>query len=181
MTRFGFVMLTYATTVGVTLSAFVHLPKKLIWNASASVPIGLYEIASADRLAVSDLVAIRAPEPLGRFLADRGYLPLGVPLMKRILALPGQQVCRAGHTVTVDGIAEGEALARDSQGQSLPVWQGCCVIAEGEVFVMNRSVRDSLDGRYFGPVSASLIIGRAIPLWTNDANVGRSASSMSTP
>jgi len=34
-----------------------------------------------------------------------------------------------------------------------PSWQGCRVIAVGEIFLMNGQVRDSLDGRYFGPVS----------------------------
>ena len=38
---------------------------------------------------------------------------------------------------------------------------------------MNRQVRDSLDGRYFGPLPATAIIGRAIPLWTDEAGDGR--------
>jgi type IV secretory pathway protease TraF len=47
------------------------------------------------------------------------------------------------------------------------------VIADGEIFLMNGQVRDSLDGRYFGPIPASSVIGRAIPLWTDEEGDGR--------
>ncbi|MBV8103395.1 MAG: S26 family signal peptidase [Hyphomicrobiales bacterium] len=40
------------------------------------------------------------------------------------------------------------------------------VIAADEVFLMNAAA-DSLDGRYFGPLPAASIIGRAAPLWTH--------------
>ena len=65
-----------------------------IWNASKSVPIGLYRLQPAGRLAVTELVAVQPPEPLATFLDLNGYLPLGVPMLKRVLALPGQTVCR---------------------------------------------------------------------------------------
>jgi conjugative transfer signal peptidase TraF len=140
----------------------------LIWNASASVPVGLYAIHPAGTLFVTELVAVRPPEPLASFLAGRRYLPTGVPLLKRILALPGQRVCRSDLTITVDGIAMGDALDRDSRGRRLPVWQGCHVVAAGEMFLMNWQSKDSLDGRYFGFLSVSTIVGRADPLWTRE-------------
>jgi conjugative transfer signal peptidase TraF len=173
MTRFGYVTLTCLMTLAVAASALIETPKKLIWNASASAPIGLYSIEPVDRLEVTDLVAVDAPEPLARFLAERGYLPSGVPLMKRIAGLPGQRVCRLGSAITVDGIAMGNALERDRRGRDLPVWQGCQRIAGGEVFLMNWEVQDSLDGRYFGPLPAISIIGRAVPLWTDEDGAGR--------
>jgi len=168
MTRFGYVMATYFATMGVAIAAFVPTPIKVIWNVSASAPIGLYTIEPADRLEVPELVAIAPPEPLSRFMRERGYVGRGVPLLKRVLGLPGQEVCRVGRTVIVDGIEMGEALERDSLGRDLPVWQGCRVIANGELFLMNWEVRDSLDGRYFGPIPASSVIGRALPLWTDE-------------
>lgn len=173
MSRFGYAMLTCLMTMGVAASAFIETPKKLIWNASASAPIGLYSIEPADRLEVTDLVAVDAPEPLAHFLAERGYLPPGVPLMKRIAGLPGQRVCRLRSAITVDGIAMGIALERDRRGRDLPVWHGCQRIADGEVFLMNWEVQDSLDGRYFGPLPMNSIIGRAVPLWTDEDGSGR--------
>jgi len=140
-------------------------PPWLVWNASASVPIGLYAVATITDVQAGDLVVVRPPEPLARFLADGGYLPLGAPLLKHVAALAGQSVCRVGLTITVDDVAVGAARDRDSRGRSLPVWQACRVIGQGEVFLMNRQSADSLDGRYFGPLPAASIVGRAIPLW----------------
>lgn len=164
MTRFGSVMVTCFASLGVGLSALFHPAPKLIWNASSSVPVGLYAVRPTGALYVAELVVVTPPEPLASFLAARGYLPKGVPLLKHILALPEQTVCRSGRTVTIDGSAVGQALARDRRGRSLPDWQGCRVIASGEVFLMNRRPEDSLDGRYFGPLPATAIIGRANPL-----------------
>jgi conjugative transfer signal peptidase TraF len=173
MNRFGYVMTTYLAVLTIGGLSFVHVAPKLIWNASASVPIGLYTIRPARHLDVTDLVAIDAPEPLASFLAERGYLPHDVALMKRIVALPGQQVCRVGNVITVDGNEMGDTLERDRLGRALPVWQGCRRIADGQVFLMNWQVRDSMDGRYFGPVPTSAIIGRATPLWTDEDGNGR--------
>jgi conjugative transfer signal peptidase TraF len=139
-----------------------------IWNASNSVPIGLYRVQPATRLAVTELVAVQPPDLLAAFLDLNGYLPIGVPMLKRVLALPGQTVCRNGLTITVDGIEIGDAQERDGRGRPLPVWHGCRVIADDDVFVMNWQSADSLDGRYFGPLPASAVVGRAAPVWTEE-------------
>jgi conjugative transfer signal peptidase TraF len=139
---------------------------RLLWNASESVPVGLYSVEAGDQLAVTNLVVAMPPNSLATFLAERGYLPLGVPLIKRILALRGQSVCRNELVISVDGIAMGMALAHDRQGRPLPVWQGCRVMAHDEVFLMNWDEPASFDGRYFGPIPLRSIIGRAKPLWT---------------
>ncbi len=158
----------FVMAVGVAFMTFTMTARpmpRLLWNASASVPIGLYGIEPPGKPAVTNLVVAAAPEPT--FFAERGYLPLGVPLIKRILALPGQSVCRNGLLITVDGKAVGTALAQDSLGRELPVWQGCRLIARDEVFLMNRDEAASLDGRYFGPIPVTAIVGRALPLWTS--------------
>jgi conjugative transfer signal peptidase TraF len=173
MSRFGYVMTTCCAAMGVAISAAVPTPLKLVWNVSASTPIGLYTLSPAERLEVTDLVAVAAPEPLATVLAERGYLPRSVPLMKRVAGVTGQRVCRIGRMISVDGVDLGEALERDRSGRVLPTWQGCRPIAAGEIFLMNAQVRDSLDGRYFGPLSTNSIIGRATPLYTDEDGDGR--------
>jgi hypothetical protein len=49
-----------------------------VWNASESVPIGLYAVQPVDGFMVTDLVVAMPPEPLARLLAEGGYLPRGV-------------------------------------------------------------------------------------------------------
>lgn len=173
MTRFGYVMATYLAVLGVAVAAIIPTPTKLVWNVTASAPIGLYTIEPADQLAVPELVAVMPPEPLVTFMVERGYIGRGVPLMKRVAALPGQQVCRTGDAVTVDTVPIGGALDRDRRGRPLPVWQGCRRIADGDIFLMNPSVPDSLDGRYFGPIPARTVIGKATPIYTDEAGDGR--------
>ncbi|MGH8323559.1 MAG: S26 family signal peptidase, partial [Steroidobacteraceae bacterium] len=139
--------------------AAIDFSPAFIWNASASVPIGLYRVLPEDHLAVMDLVVLMPPEPIAKFLADRNFLPRGVPLLKQVLGLPGQTVCRICLAVMIDGIVMAMARERDRRGRPLPAWHGCRTIAEGEVFLMNWESGDSLDGRYFGPLPAASIIG----------------------
>ena len=163
---------TLLTTLGAAVALLSTVGAKsahYIWNVSASVPIGLYRLQPTGNLFVTELVAIQPPEPTAKFLADGEYLPRGVPMLKRVLALPGQTVCRDQLTVTIDNIEMGgKARERDSRGRPLPIWQGCRVIAEGEVFLMNWQSADSLDGRYFGALPTTAIVGRAEPLWTDE-------------
>ena len=166
MTRFGYAMTTYFTALAFTVLGVVSPGPKLIWNASGSAPIGLYVLNPVGKLHVGDLLATRPPKTLATFLDERQYLPIGVPMLKHVAALPGQNVCRLGHEVTVDGKAVAEALDRDRLGRPLPVWQGCRVITSGEVFLLNARW-DSLDGRYFGPLPITAVMGSA-DAWSDD-------------
>ncbi|MFB9948895.1 S26 family signal peptidase [Rhizobium puerariae] len=173
MTRFAWVMVTYFSVLATTASIFIDPDKKLIWNASASVPVGLYRIVSlnvseGDQLDVTDLAVVMPPDDLAGFLDERGYLPKGLPLLKRVLALAGTEVCRDGAQITVYGMTYGQARERDSQGRPLPIWQGCRTLRAGEAFLMNWDAPDSFDGRYFGPLPLATVVGRAVPVWTAD-------------
>ena len=163
----------YAVATAIAASAFavsfvavavVHPQPRLVWNASASAPIGLYRIHPESDPPPGALVAVAPPERLSRWLSARGYLPEGVPLLKHVTAKAGQRICRRGAVVSVDGHPVASARARDGRGRPLPVWQGCRTLESGEIFLLNPSVPDSLDGRYFGPLPASAVIGRATPL-----------------
>lgn len=145
--------------------AWLKPAPRFLWNASASAPTGLYWVDVGAPPRLGDLVAIAPPSALGTFLAQRGYLPGGVPLLKRVAGLPGALVCRFGVFVTVDGVAAARALARDRAGRPLPVWTGCRIVGRGELFLVNAA-RDSLDGRYFGPMSAPGLLGTAHPILT---------------
>ncbi len=173
MNRFASVMLMSCAAIGVAACLVPQSSTLFIWNASASVPVGLYRITSERRLSVADLVAVMPAAQLADFMMQRGYIARGVPLLKRVAALPGQQVCRIGSAITVDSTPLGAALDRDRSGRQLPVWQGCRLIGDGELFLMNGSVQDSFDGRYFGPVAAQSVVGRATPIYTDENGNGR--------
>ena len=172
MIRIGYALLTpiIAGAFGglfITVAMLAPHPR-LIWNASASEPVGLYRVVAAEQPAVGDLVAIRPPARLARFLAERHYLPVDVPLLKQIAAGPGARICRHGSVVTVDGVRKAVAQLRDRHGRALPTWQGCRIVRRGELFLL-AGAPDSMDGRYFGPIPAKGLLGRASPILTRDA------------
>jgi conjugative transfer signal peptidase TraF len=164
------ILMTMLAGATLVMGAGILNPQpRFIWNASESVPTGLYALRPVDRWYVTELVAVRPPDALAAYLASNGYLPLGLPILKRILALPGQTVCRNGLLIVVDDVEVGAAQKSDSKGRPLPDWQGCMIVGDGQVFLMNWQSETSLDGRYFGLVAKANVIGRAVPLWTEES------------
>jgi len=141
----------------------------LVWNTTASAPVGLYLNRPDGRSVVGDWVLVRPPIALAASLASAGFLPVGALLVKRIAALAPSIVCRAGLRIDVDGRVAALALENDRFGRPLPRWRGCRRLGASEVFLLNADPR-SLDSRYFGPLSTHQIIGRAAPLWINGAS-----------
>lgn len=137
---------------------------RLVFNATASAPTGFYAVTPG-RFAESDLVVVVPPPPLARWMAARGYLPANVPLMKTLAAGEGRHVCARDDQVLVHGAPLARMRSRDALGRSLPKFRACRRLEVGEVLLINAAA-DSLDGRYFGPLPASTIVGRARPLWT---------------
>lgn len=141
---------------------------RIIWNASASVPLGLYIAAAADDIALGDLVLVRPPETLAAFLAERGYVARGVPLLKHVAALPPQVVCAEGTEITVDGETVAHRRMADRLGRVLPTWHGCRALEADDVFLLNAAEPNSLDGRYFGPLPRTSIVARLRPVWITE-------------
>lgn len=164
-----------AMAIAVDLIVFAAIfPRSdlLIWNASASAPIGLYRLRPTDDPPRAALVAVMPPVGLADWLALRGHVPKDVPLLKHVAAKAGQTVCRTGIAITIDKRMVGEARRLDSRGRPLPVWAGCRTLRPGEMFLMNADVPDSLDGRYFGVLLGQTLLGEAEPLLTRDTPDG---------
>lgn len=172
MSRAVTILVALASSLLVAEPALHGNSVAFIWNASASLPIGLYRLTPPPPIEVGDIVVVQPPERLAGFLATRGYLPRGVPLMKHVQAVASSMVCRVGLTIIVDGHVNGTALQQDSHRRPLPVWQGCQTLVDGDIFLMNTTVADSFDGRYFGALPATTVTARALPLLTDDGSDG---------
>jgi conjugative transfer signal peptidase TraF len=135
----------------------------LVWNASTSVPLGLYRIQPGP-VRRGDLVLIHLPPDIADLAHRREYLPKSAYLIKFVVAVAGDQVCRLGDRILVSGVLVARALSRDRSGRGMPVWHGCRWLTSGEIFVLARH-RQSFDSRYFGPMPVSAIVGRALLLW----------------
>lgn len=149
--------------VGLTL-AFPPAPR-LVWNASPSAPLGLYLVEPGGRVIAGETVVARLPAPWRGFAAGRLYLPERVPLVKRIAAGPGDEICALGPRLLVNGEPLVQRLRRDGKGRVLPWWEGCRRLRGSEYFLLMAGHPKSLDGRYFGVTRASDIIGPARLIW----------------
>lgn len=172
MKRALYLLATATALTAIGIITVSTMPVRLLWNATASTPIGLYAVGPASKLQIGDLVVVRPDEALEGFMVERRYIGRGVPLLKHIAALSGQQVCRIGRDIMIDGRFAAAALDRDSRGRDLPVWQGCQHIAPNSVFLLNPAARDSLDSRYFGPLPVTDMLGKAQPLYTDTTETG---------
>ncbi|WP_299657015.1 S26 family signal peptidase [uncultured Tateyamaria sp.] len=159
-------LLVAGLSLGLLSVAQIDRTPRLIWNASASVPVGLYVVRASNPPSLGDLVAVRLPEDLSSWVVERGYVGVDTLLLKRVAAVSGMTVCRDGVDIAIDGTVVAQAASADRHGRPLPRWTGCITLGSDEVFLLVAGVADSLDGRYFGPFSADTILGRAIPLWT---------------
>jgi len=142
-----------AIAVAMLVVSLTSSSARLVWNFTPSIPTGLYSIE--DRAwRRDDRVALKPSGHVQELLRTLGVLKEGRLLMKRVAAGEGDEVCRTGLQVTLNG----EATVHAQQGQQLPFWSGCRVLKAGEVFLLGET-DNSFDGRYFGITSATDIVG----------------------
>lgn len=146
-------------------SALTDLPPRITFNPSPSASQGFYLVHQTDALEVGDLVLVQVPEAFESMVVERQYIGPNVPLLKRVVALPGDHVCHRGGAVFVNGRYVASALRSDSAGRPMPIWQGCRTLDGHEFFALMEGVETSLDSRYFGPFDRKLVLGTAEPLW----------------
>lgn len=140
-------------------------PPWLVWNVSSSAPTGLYVVGERKGLGRGDMVVATLPAASRHFAAVRGYLPMNVPLVKRVAAVPGDRVCAYEEYVGVNGRRVAARLPADARGRTLPRWGGCEWLGEGRYLLLMADNPASFDGRYFGISDADDIIGKARLLW----------------
>ena len=154
-------------------ASFVHPLPRLIYNPSDSVAVGWYRVVplgddtgSLPRpLSVGSIVLTTLPPDAAALAAQRGYLPARVPLLKRVGAIASQHVCVFDALVWIDGVPVAAVRPADRLGRPLPSWSQCRQLRPGELFLLSATNPASFDSRYFGPVSASAVIGAAHPIW----------------
>jgi conjugative transfer signal peptidase TraF len=161
------VQLAAISTLLILLILAADLPHRpfFIWNATASVPVGLYRLSNVAP-APGYIVAVRLPRSIADFAGARGYLPHNVLLLKPLGATTGDNFCRRGSLVFVNGALRAIASVADRHGQRLPMWRGCVTLGPDEIVVFGAR-RESYDSRYFGSIKTRTMVGRAVPIWTN--------------
>lgn len=161
--RYLIAILTLAGLGLMVLASFFNPQDRLIWNRTASAPTGLYWL-NDDPFTLGRWVVVSARSDDAQWAQSQGFVGKDWPLLKQIAAVSGDKICRVDGEISVNGNTIGRAKRIDSRGQLLPVWTGCQVLAEAEVFLINPHP-DSLDGRYFGATDLSDLDGIAALIW----------------
>ena len=154
-------------------ASFVHPLPRLTYNPSDSVAVGWYRVDPQRHdtgllprpLPVGSVVLTTLPPDVATLATQRGYLPAHVPLLKRVGAVAPQRVCIVAGQARIDGVPVAAVLPADRLGRPLPSLQLCRRLEPGELFLLSVTNPASFDSRYFGPVSASAVIGVAHPVW----------------
>jgi conjugative transfer signal peptidase TraF len=156
------------TGIGITLlgltMAFPPAPR-LAWNASASAPVGLYAVIPGAPIDPGDMVIARVPDPWRMMAAQRRYIPANVPLVKRVAAVAGDEVCALGQEIFVNGKWVVERRVADARGRPMKWWSGCVRLRGRQLFLLMPGSSASFDGRYFGVTEGGMVVGKARLLW----------------
>ena len=143
--------------------------------------IGVYYVPSGSMLETiheGDLVlgervsSLLGQEPSpGDVVTFESPLTPGETLVKRVIAVGGQTVDIVDGSVVVDGEPLSEPYVSSSPTVSLSDMDGSAGISypytvpEGCVWVMGDNRANSLDSRYFGPVSVDDVTSRALLIY----------------
>lgn len=156
---------TFGCGIAVVLASAAWPPApRLIWNATASAPIGLYFVSPGAAVAPGEMVVARVPQRYRRMAAARRYLPANVPLVKRVAAGAGDEICALGRRIFVNGHPAALRRTVDGRGRAMPRWTGCVRLRGSQLFLLNDNAA-SFDGRYFGVTEGIDVIGKASLLW----------------
>ena len=146
----------------------------LKFNLTGSMPVGVYRLARTPPKR-GEIVLACLPVAVAEFAKARGYVHRGncpgdtAPVGKPILAVEGDFVFVSANGLEITGqpVPNSKALQRDSHGRLLPrLAPGLYRVRPKELWVVSSHSPLSFDSRYFGPISISLLVGIARPVWT---------------
>jgi conjugative transfer signal peptidase TraF len=154
--------------VGTSLALMRSLGPPLYINETPSEPRGIYRLIRhpGPGYRRGMYVIFPVPEEWRTLVYGRGWMRNGIPFLKELAGVPGDTVCVSRDALRINDRYIGPVFERDSRGLSLPQHVGCFVVPAGYFFAASRYLKNSFDGRYFGALPMSLLIGEARPVWT---------------
>jgi conjugative transfer signal peptidase TraF len=157
-----------AMTVSIGVVAWKAGGPPILINETPSEPKGFYRLVKHPQsdYRLTMYVVFPVPPELRSLVYGRHWMKEGIPLLKEILGLAGDQVCVFTDRLEINGQFVGPVFQRDSVGLPLPQHPGCFEVQPGTFFAASQYLDKSFDGRYFGPLPLAQLQGEALPLWT---------------
>jgi conjugative transfer signal peptidase TraF len=140
-------------------------------NHTPSLPVGLWRIEpSRGPIERGQIVSFCPPDtPFFRRALAQRWIGHGrchggwVPLLKPVVAIPGDRIALGATGITVNGRAIAGSARMALGAGEIPA--GSYSLKSDEVWVISTSHPRSLDSRYFGAIGQSRIDGIARPVW----------------
>lgn len=155
------VLLICLTILSLIFNTFLanKLDQYFYFNTTKSLPRGLY-LVTKKVPEVGDLVVIDLPLEVQNFLFAEGHLEFKGLLLKPIIAIRGDYVCKDGNSIVVNNQIK---LAKNKRLNLYPI---CRKLTKQEFFVAISNKDNSLDSRYFGPILMQNLRAVVIPIST---------------
>ncbi len=99
-----------------------HPIPRLVYNASASAPLGFYSVTRHGAVSRGDLVLAMLRDAARRLAADRRYLPTDVPVVKHVAAISGDIVRANSRIVVINNRVAARTLLMDRERRAVPAW-----------------------------------------------------------
>jgi len=160
----GYLVVIVGSLAAIGAITFHKMEPKILYNPSASAPIGFYYLSGETSYGRGDFVAVMAPDEAQILAAKRRYVPNNTPLLKTIYGVSGDEICIKKDVVMINKNPVAQAQQYDSKGRLMPALKGCSILNDGAYFLLSTVIENSFDSRYFGPVDEADILGVATPL-----------------
>jgi conjugative transfer signal peptidase TraF len=158
----------FLSLLGVTSSLLGHAG--YFWNDTSSLPVGLWHLDSQQPQRGDIVLICPTQTPFFEIAKQRGYLKPGscpggtVPLLKPIVAVPGDRITVGHNEIRVNGNAIKNSVISpaDTKGRAVshpPL--GTQTVPTKSVWVISSYSDRSFDSRYFGALPIQNIKGKA--------------------
>lgn len=139
----------------------------LVLNLTPSMPRGLYVKEFSSEINRSDIVLVCLNDPYKNLGLAKGYLVKGKkcqgsdPLLKSVIAIPGDNVVLYDDYVMVNGVKlPYPTLSFDSKNRPLTPYPRKTYLNTSGYWLIGTHDKRSWDSRYWGPVARQQIISK---------------------
>jgi conjugative transfer signal peptidase TraF len=143
----------------------IYFYRHFVINLSSSEPLGIYKIWQPQSIQRDDVVAVCLSGRYQKIGLSKGYLIPGIrcketaPLIKTVIAIPGDTVILGNNKIIVDGkVYPCTTKYFDSHGRKLEVFPRGVYRDTNAYWLIGTNSPNSWDSRYWGGVDRKQIL-----------------------
>lgn len=162
--KIAFYILVTIFVLAISQHTLNYLKKRgflLTYQVTTSMPKGFYFIKPSKHFRRRDIVLFKPPEKFLDFLLQKKWLPKNGLMLKYVIGIPGDYVCQDKKWLYLNNHKFAPIYQEYKPGKKLPNNYFCGKLRKHQYLLMSTKLKNSFDGRYFGPVNDDRMIGKA--------------------